>query len=829
MLFLAACGLARLGRLLVACSHGYGTAVVEGAAAAAGGVRGFAPALTSFVGRAAEVDEVAGLVGKYRLVTVTGPGGVGKTRLAAVVARAVAARFADGVWLVGLAGVGDPALVPVAVAAALGVQQGRGGSPVAALGEVLARRQLLVVLDNCEHVLGAAAELCGALLPAADDVRVLATSREPLGLAGEARYRLGPLGLPGPGAGGDGAGSEAVALFADRARQFDPHFTVDGESLPAVERLVRRLDGVPLAIELAAARVEALGMAQLLERLDDRFTLLAGTDPTAAPRQRSLAATVDWSYLLLGGDEQQVFRRLAVFPGPFTLEGAAAVAGTTAEPVVLHLVNCSLLVPPRTGPDGQARYVMLESLRAYGLDRLTDAGEQPEAATALAGYALQVAERAAAGLATGTGELAATRLLEAEDATVQQGLAWAMDCDHGAALKLAVALAPWWFLRGRWAPGYRLLAAAAEHAEPGGEAWCAAQFWLGVLTAGWDVATSFSHLTAARDALTGDAPVPLLAWALAFRAGTLANLGRLPEAAEEARRALAMARDLGDPAGEAYALYWLGAAAQYVGDNEAAETSLRQVQRIDRAAVPGWILRSCTIHLAEVLGEAAEALRICTDALALARQAGALFDLGDCLSLMAGLDLAAGRPGAARAHLRQALEVYAHTSASVLLLNCLDTCGDLCAAARRWPETITVWAACDAVAQAAQMDYGANAATVQARREPLREARQALGATAARAAQERGVAMTGATAAEYALLLVTEEPGEPTAAGPPRLSARERELVTLVARGRTDTQIAEQLYISVRTVRSHLDRIRDKTGCRRRADLTRLALETGLV
>ena len=276
-------------------------------------------------------------------------------------------------------------------------------------------------------------------------------------------------------------------------------------------------------------------MAQLLERLDDRFALLAGTDPTAAPRQRSLAATVDWSYLLLGGDEQQVFRRLAVFPGPFTLEGAAAVAGGTAEPVVLHLVNCSLLVPPRTGPDGQARYVMLESLRAYGLERLTDAGEQPEAAAALAGYALQVAGRAAAGLATGTGELPATRLLEAEDATVQQGLAWAMGCDHDAAVKLAVALAPWWFLRGRWAPGYRLLAAAAEHAAPGGEAWCAAQFWLGVLTAGWEVATSFSHLTAARDALTGGAPVPLLAWALAFRAGALANLGRLPEAAEEAR------------------------------------------------------------------------------------------------------------------------------------------------------------------------------------------------------------------------------------------------------------------------------------------------------
>lgn len=460
------------------------------AGTAAGGVHGFPPVLTSFVGRAAEVGEVAGLLGKFRLVTVTGPGGVGKTRLAAVVARAVAGRFVDGAWLVELAGVGDPALVPVAVAAALGVRQGRGGSLMEALGEVLARRQLLVVLDNCEHVLGAAAELCGMLLPLADDIRVLATSREPLGLAGEARYRLPPLGVPGPGSAGDAAGSEAVALFADRARQLDRHFTLKGESGPVVARLVQRLDGMPLAIELAAACLEGLGLAPLLDRLDDRFRLLVGADRTAVPRQRSLAATVDWSYQLLGAHEQQVFRRLAVFPGPFTLEGAAALAGAAAEPVVLHLVGCSLLVPPRAGPDGRVRYVMLETLRAYGLGQLTEAGEQPEAAAALAGHALQVAGQAAAGLETSAGELAATRLLEAEDATVHQGLAWALEHDHGMALRLAVALAPWWFLADRWASGYQLLAAAARDAAAGRGAWCAAQFWLGVLTAGSRVTTS---------------------------------------------------------------------------------------------------------------------------------------------------------------------------------------------------------------------------------------------------------------------------------------------------------------------------------------------------
>jgi non-specific serine/threonine protein kinase len=795
-------------------------------------VHGFPASLTSFVGRAGEVAEVARLIAQYRLVTVTGPGGVGKTRLAAEVARKVAGRFADGAWLVELAGVEDPALVAVAVAAALGVQQDRGGSLTEALAQVLARRQLLVVLDNCEHVLGAAAELCGVVLPAADDIRVLATSREPLGLAGETRYRLPPLGLPGPGSAGDDAGSEAAALFADRARQIDPRFTLDGQSGPVVARLVQRLDGVPLAIELAAARVEALGLDPLLDRLDDRFPLLVGSDKTAAPRHRSLAATVAWSYQLLSEHEREVFRRLALFPGPFTLDGAAAVAGTAAEPAVLRLVDCSLVVPPRAGPDGRARYLMLETLRTFGTERLAEAGEQ-ETAGALARYALQLAERAAAGLATSAGELAATRLLEAEDATVHHALAWALEHDPDMALRLAIALAPWWLVHGRWASGYQLLATAAGHAAEGGTAWCTAQFWLGLLTAGSAVPTSLGHLTAARDALTGSATAPLLARALAWRAGALANLGRAGEAAEEGRRALAMARDLGDPAGEAYALFWLAGVAYYTRDFQAAEPWLRQAQRIDRAAIPGWITRQSTRLLGEVLGEtgkAVDAQRYCAEALALARQAGAPYDQGDCLVSLALLDVRAGRLDAARAGLREGLELHSQTTASLLLHNCLDVCGDLGAASRRWAEAITLWAACDALGQAARMHALELAVTVARRQEPLRAARQALGPGQARAADERGAAMTAAAAAEYALLLVTEQPYEPAPApGLPRLSARERELVTLVASGRTDAQIAERLYISVRTVRSHLDRIRDKTGCRRRADLTRLALNAGLV
>ena len=294
---------------------------------AAGNLHGFPAALTSFVGRARVVDEVADLLARDRLVTVSGPGGAGKTRLAGEVARQVAGRFADGVWLAELATVRDPGQVAATVAAALGIRDLPSVAAADALARALARRQLLLVLDNCEHVIGAAAELCGRLLLGADDVRVLATSREPLRIAGEARYRLGPLTLPDPGDLTAAARSEAVTLFADRARRVEPGFALDEKTAVTVERLVARLDGMPLAIELAAARVDALGVTQLLDRIDDRFGLLADGDRLAEERQRSLAGAVRWSYQLLDDTERRVFRALSVFPGPFTLDTAEAVAG----------------------------------------------------------------------------------------------------------------------------------------------------------------------------------------------------------------------------------------------------------------------------------------------------------------------------------------------------------------------------------------------------------------------------------------------------------------------------------------------------------------------
>jgi predicted ATPase/DNA-binding CsgD family transcriptional regulator len=801
----------------------------DGSPAPAGGMHGFAPALTSFVGRAGPVREIAALLDRSRLVTVTGPGGVGKTRLAGQVVRQVAARFADGAWLAELAPVRDPAQVPAVVAAALGVREQPGLPAARALARVLARLQLLLVLDNCEHVIGAAARLCAELLAACDDVRVLATSREPLAVAGEARYRLGPLTLPAPGDGADAAGSEAVALFADRAWRADARFALDGPAGPVVARLVARLDGMPLAIELAAARVETLGVAQLLDRIEDRFALLTGGDRLAEDRQRSLAATVEWSYRLLEEPERRVFRAVSVFPAGFTLEGAEAVAGPGAGAVVLRLVDCSLLVPPRAGPDGRSRYVMLETLRAYAAGLLDQAGEQEEAAGALAAYALQVAGQAAAGLWTITGEAPAACWLDAEDATMRQGLAWAMEHDTTVALQVANALALWWFLRGRLAGEYRLLSQAAGRAEAGGDGWCIAQLWLGrAAQYSADLAAALGHFTAVRDAVAGRPPSPALANALACRAGVLRLMGRATEAAGDARSGLVLAREIGDPVGELQALVELSLGAEYSGDHDEAVRLAGRAGQIT-AGIPGVLARGCSHVLAIVLtnaGDLAEAERTGTACLVRARDAGDLFHQAVLLPRIADLDLRAGRTGDAAAHLREGLHLAVRTGNWLDLQLALSQCGELCAATGRAAEALTLWAAC---AAANRREEPTDLPWFETRwKEQLRQARQALEPGQARAAEDHGAAMSLATAAEYALMLTN--PGPPRSApGPGTLSARERELVRLVAQGRTNAQIAAQLYISVRTVTSHLDRVRDKTGCRRRADLTRLALSEGLV
>jgi len=821
---------------------------------AAGTRHGFPAALTSFVGRARAVDEVAAQLSQNRLVTVTGPGGAGKTRLAGEVARQVGGRFADGVWLAELAGVRDPAQVAAAVAKALGIRDLPSVAAGGALTRAVAHRQLLLVLDNCEHLVGAAAELCGTLLLGADDVRVLATSREPLRIAGEVRYRLGPLTLPDPGDPAAAGESEAVMLFADRARRMDPGFTLDEHTRDVVARLVGRLDGLPLAIELAAARVEVLGPAQLLDRIDDRLGLLASGDRLAEGRQQSLTAAAQWSYELLDEAERQAFRAVSAFPGPFTLEGAEAVAGPGAWEAVLRLVDCSLLTPPRVDQDGRSRYLMLETLRAYGAALLAEAGEDDQVAAALAAYAADVAEEATAGLHTNTWESAGLWHLDAEDATIGHALAWASDHDHALALRLALALEPWWVIRGRLTSQAPLLAAAAEHAEVGSNEWCAARLCLGQAAGHLaDSEAALGHFTTVRDALEATPrPDPviaalLLSICLEGRSSALVALGRTAEGVADARRALDLAREAGIPGLEAMALTCLSLAAWHDGDRDGALELAHQAQHVP-GEVSGALLRALSQIVTMILIEADDlvaAEQICTAALASCRDVGDLTNLSAQLWQRAMLDLRVGRTDDAAANLHEQLQIAKRTALRPMMLAGLDSCGHLCTATRRPAEAVTVWAAFTALSGSRTLMYGFLSS--DRRDEGMRQARQLLDPAAARAAEERGGAMSLAAATEYAIMLTAAGPAPAVADGaatglrgpreagvaaPPglgHLSPRERELVTLVAQGRTDAQIAAQLYISIRTVGSHLDRIRDKTGCRRRADLTRLALSAGLV
>jgi predicted ATPase/DNA-binding XRE family transcriptional regulator len=338
--------------------------------------------LSRLVGRELEREAVLSRLKQDRLVTLTGVGGIGKTRLALESARAVLDDYADGVWVVELGSLTDPDLVAVSVATVVGVRETAGQSLTATLTRVLRTLRMLLVLDNCEHLLDTCAHLVDTLVRSCPDLRILATSREPLGIAGEVAWRVPSLVTPDPGHLPPLVELErtaAVQLFIERARAVEPHFALSERNAPAVAETCKRLDGIPLALELAAARVRALTVEQLVARLDQRFRLLTGGSRSAMRRQQTLQATLDWSYELLDHRERALFRRLAVFAGGWTLEAAEAVV--EGEPIALgdvldlltNLIDKSLVLTDVRG--AEERYGFLETVRQYAEDQLLRAGE----------------------------------------------------------------------------------------------------------------------------------------------------------------------------------------------------------------------------------------------------------------------------------------------------------------------------------------------------------------------------------------------------------------------------------------------------------------------
>ena len=462
------------------------------------------PQLTSFVGRERELAEIKAALERTRLLTLTGAGGCGKTRLALRAAADLLARYPDGVWLVELAPLADPAVVPAAVAAALGIPARPGQSLEATLVNALRHKGLLLLLDNCEHLLDACARICDMLLRGCDGLVALTTSRQALVIDGETSRRVPSLAVPpedGTGQAEQLADYEAVRLFTDRALSVQPGFAIMPQNAAAVAQLCRRLDGIPLALELAAARLRSLSVDQLAARLDQAFRLLSGGSRVALPRQQTLRATLDWSYDLLADQERRLLGRLSVFAGGWTLEAAEAVCvGNGIEPeealdLLTALVDKSLVTPEEQA-NGTRRYRLLETLRQYGREKLQASGDAAGVSGRHADFFVALATATLPELQSAR-QVEALDWLEAEDANARQALDWLVAHDDGeAAVRLAIVQARYGEYRSRVGHARATLQRALTTPGVGPATKARALAWLG--QTGWILATEAVERATAR-------------------------------------------------------------------------------------------------------------------------------------------------------------------------------------------------------------------------------------------------------------------------------------------------------------------------------------------
>ncbi|MGH2587895.1 MAG: ATP-binding protein [Dehalococcoidia bacterium] len=577
--------------------------------------------LTSFVGRQRELATLRRVMGSTRLLTLTGVGGCGKTRLALELAGELLWAYPHGTYLVDLASLADQSLVPQTVATAFGVPNTEGQPPITVLRDVLRRRHLLLVLDNCEHLLGACAVLVETLLRACPHLEVVATSREPLGISGETLWRVPPLSLPNQTT--DVAAADAVQLFVERARQHRPDFSLTQVNESAVAEICRHLDGIPLAIELAAARVKALSVEQIAVRLADRFRLLTGGSRTALPRHQTLRAALDWSHDLLTGVERALLRRLSVFAGGWTLEAAEIICddsdkgegqrqkrSSETSPSVLdiltQLVDKSLVVAEQ--PGGAVRYRLLETVRQYAAEQLDDVEESGEGAAIRRrhlAWCVSQAEGAEAAI-RGPYEPAWLARLEQEHDNLRAALAWSLAQGQAEpVLRLAAALSHFWDLHGHLDEGQRWLAVALAAGEGASAALRAkAEHGAGMLayTRGDFAAARAFHeysLRLYRELKVRQGIAEAQGWLgmIALRSGEHAAANTLFEAS------LALRRRLGDRPGIAVVQDMLGVLRLREGDYAAAQALFEASLALQRELENADGIANTLENLATVVGE----------------------------------------------------------------------------------------------------------------------------------------------------------------------------------------------------------------------------------
>jgi predicted ATPase len=725
---------------------------------------------STFIGRENELGELRRLLSSARMLTLCGPGGIGKTRLALRLLASVTDEFADGTWFVQLGDLRQPDLVISQVASVLGVSEEPGRPLVETVAVVLRPRRLLLALDTCEHLIGPCAEVSEQLLAGSAGLRLVMTSREPLGVAGERVWQVPPLSVGPAGDSQQPVGSEAVRLFADRAVASCPGLALRPDDLAAVASICRALDGLPLAIELAAARARVLSVEQIRDRLDDRFALLSGDDRSAVPRQRTLRAAIDWSYDMLTEAQGRLFRRLSVFAG-WSAEMAGEICAGDDLPagdvlgLTSALVNKSLVARE---PDalGQPRYRMLDTVREYAAARLAEAGESAGMQAALCDYILRTAERS---LAIGMAQVLVpwsdrvdcSLRYDIESGNVSQALGWCLArADPEVGLRICVAVSPRWIVWGTFAEGCE---------------------WLDrFLALDISVVSAQVHGSAlvvrAQLARAGD---PLAAQALAARgldlcraggdtfwAASALNLlseialqtGRVGEAETYADQALSMAHGASDGWNEGYALGTRAAAAARKGRLREAEqlatASVAVMRRIDQQ----WGAARALLGLGELArlrdhpGVAHERY---SEALPILQEIGARPEIARCLAGLGRVAMDLDAIGQARRHLTRSIKLSQATGTRISVARGLEAFAVLAGLENQPEVLVQLTAAATALRERAGL-----AVRTEARTDAYHASARHLGESAIARLWAQGLAMT--TEAAVALALNAA----PAAAGP---------------------------------------------------------------
>jgi predicted ATPase/DNA-binding SARP family transcriptional activator/DNA-binding CsgD family transcriptional regulator len=810
--------------------------------------------MTSFVGREREMLEVKRLLPMTRLLTLAGAGGSGKTRLALEVASDLIGVYPDGVWMAELAPLSEPGLVAQEVAGALGVTERPGEQLADTLVDFLGKKEMLLVLDNCEHLVEVAARLAEYLLYSCPRLRVLATSREPLGIAGEVVWQVEPLSLPDrdePASVESLMRYEALRMFVERARLRLPDFGLTEENAGAVARVCRKLDGIPLAIELATARMGALAVEQVAQRLEISLDVLKGAGRTAAARQRTLKATLDWSHDLLSEPERGLFRKLSVFAGGWTLDAAEAVCSTggVEREKVLDLlgalVDKSLVVAGAT-TEGAVRYRMLEPVRQYAQELLEQGGQAEEVRVRHGAHFLSLAEEAEPGL-TGSQQTVWADRLEREHDNLREALSWFLERgEDETALRLGAALWRFWHVRGYLTEGSKWLELVLAEGEP-----AASPAWVKALEGrGWifqyqgdqeRAKGTYEEMLKLSSELGDKGNVATALNSLGTVAAQQGDNGQARALLQENLEVIEELEAEGDPAAplkKHYVFNLLG----YLAINEEGdyargatlwEESLTLAREVGDGHLIGTSLTSLG-HVALLQRDFERVKALSQEALAFAHELGSagveiipsnLINLG-----LASLNL--GEHKRAAQSFEVALVASKDMGRTPQVLETLEGMAGLAGAVGEAARAARLWGAAGAARELTGI--GAFTPDEWALHEPhLASARTELGEAAWEEALANGREMSLEVAADYALS--REEADPPTLSVPQKppagepadeLTSREEEVAILVARGLTNRQVSTRLGISERTAGNHVAKILRKLKLSSRVQIATWASET---